>query len=157
MNTGRAEWPDTTRTAPPVDHPYASALWLLGRHHQLARLVERVPGVVEVDDDGPGIDLRALAEAILAHDADIAAWDAYERMWPAPRDDDAYELWRQQGPSTTPAAQAISVMSSSEQTRLRLLATWSTTRVPLRVRDFRSLDSHGAALLGDWCTAVQAS
>jgi hypothetical protein len=157
MNSLPVQWPDTTRHAPPVDHHYASALWLLGRHHQLARLVERVPGVVEVDEDGPGLDLAALAAAILANDADVAAWDAYEAVRPAPRDDNAYELWRSQGPNATPQARAVAVMSSTEQTRLRLLATWSTVRVPLRVGDFRQLDSHGAALLGDWCTAVQAS
>ena len=157
MNSHPVQWPDTTRQAPPVDHHYASALWLLGRHHQLALLAERVPGVVEVDEDGPGLDLDALAGAVLAHDADIAPWDAYEQLRPAPRDEDRYEVWRVQGPSTTPKAQAIAVMSSSEQARLRLLAAWSTIRVPIRVGDFRSFDSHGAALLGDWCTTVQAS
>jgi len=157
MNSQPVQWLDTTRQRPPVDHHDASALWLLGRHHQLALLAERVPGVVEVDDDGPGLNLGELAEGILAHDADVTAWDAYEQLRPAPRDDRAYDLWRSHGPSTTPAAQVIAVMSSSEQTRLRLLATWSTIRVPIRVGDFRSFDSHGAALLGDWCTAVQAS
>jgi hypothetical protein len=157
MNSRPVQWPDTTRTAPPVDHHYASALWLLGRHHQLARLVDRVPGVVEVDEAGPGLELNALAAAILAHDADVTAWNAYESVRPAPRDDRAYDTWRSQGPTATPQAQAIAVMSSTEQTRLRLLATWSTLRVPIRVGDFRQLDSHGAALLADWCTAVQAS
>ena len=36
--------------------------------------------MIEVDEDGPGLDLDALAEAILAHDADVTAWDTYQVM-----------------------------------------------------------------------------
>ncbi len=50
-------WPDTLEQDPPADHLYLSATWLLGRYPQLARLVERVPGVVEIGEDGAGVDL----------------------------------------------------------------------------------------------------
>lgn len=149
-------WPDTTRQRPPVDHSYASALWLLGRHVQLADLAARVPGVVQVDEDGPWLELDALGDAVLAHDADVAAWRDYERRRPAPDGEAAYERWQAAGPVGMPAAEAIGVMSGSERTRLRLLATFSTQRIPLRVGDFRSFDASGDALLGDWCAAVQA-
>ncbi len=53
-------WPDTLEQDPPADHLYLSATWLLGRYPQLARLVERVPGVVEIGEDGAGVDLGVL-------------------------------------------------------------------------------------------------
>jgi hypothetical protein len=122
-------------------------------------LVARVPAVTGPDDEGdawPWLDLDALAEAICAYDAHSAAWADYERRWPAPRDDDAYDRWQAAGPSTTPAASAVAVMSGSERTRLRLLATFSTLRVPLRASDLTWFDQAGQALLADWCEAVQA-
>jgi hypothetical protein len=150
-------WPDTRRDDPPTDHLYRSATWLLGRHPQLATLAERVPGVVNLDDDGPDIDLDALSDALVEHDAGTAAWTQYERRRPAPRDDSAYDAWVQAGPGTSPAATAVGQMSGSERTRLRLLAAFSSTRVPLRVADFGSLDDAGRRLLADWCQAAQAA
>ena len=152
-------WPDTADQPAPANHPYRSALWLLVRHSQLAVLAARVPGVTGPDDEGaawPWLDLDALAEAICAHDAHCAAWADYERRRPAPRDEDAYDRWEAAGPSTTPAASAVGVMSGSERTRLRLLAMFSTVRVPLRASDVTSFDVAGQALLADWCEAVQA-
>jgi hypothetical protein len=152
-------WPDTIGQPAPADHPHRSALWLLGRHVQLAVLVARVPGATGPDDQGaawPWLDLDALADAICAHDAHSAAWANYERRRPAPQDDDAYDRWRAAGPSATPAASAVGVMSGSERTRLRLLATFSTVRVPLRASDVTSFDAAGQARLADWCEAVQA-
>jgi hypothetical protein len=152
-------WPDTIGQAAPVNHPYRSALWLLGRHPQLTLLVARVPGVTGPDLEGdawPWLDLDALADAICAYDAHSAAWADYERRRPAPRDEDAYDRWQAAGPSTTPAASAVGVMSGSERTRLRLLATFSAVRVPLRASDVTSFDAAGQTLLADWCEAVQA-
>jgi len=45
-------------------------------------------------------------------------------------------------------------MSRTEQTRLRLLATFSTTRVSIRVADFDQLDANGTRLLHDWMDAA---
>lgn len=77
-------WPDTRHEDQPAQHPYRSALWLLGRHPQLAALVARVPGVTELEEDGPGLDLEALAAALAEHDAAAAALVAYERRHPRP-------------------------------------------------------------------------
>jgi hypothetical protein len=74
-------WPDTIGQPAPVNHPYRSALWLLGRHPQLAVLVARVPAVTGPGDQGdawPWLDLDALAEAICAYEAYSAAWVDYE-------------------------------------------------------------------------------
>jgi hypothetical protein len=148
-------WPPTHDAKPPAGHLYGAAVWLLGRHPQLAGLAERVPGVVTVDDEGPDIDLDALAEAFLARDRLVDQWEAYEHRTPAPRDDADYERWQAAGPKTTPAARAVGVMSGGEVARLRLLAAFSTCQVPLSVADLRPLDDAGQALLADWCQVVQ--
>jgi len=152
-------WPDTIGPSAPANHPYRSALWLLGRHPQLAVLVARVPAVTGPENEGDAwswLDLDALAEAICEYERHSAAWVEYERRRPAPRDEGSYDRWEAAGPSTTPAASALGLMSGSERARLRLLATFSTVRVPLRASDATSFDAAGQMVLADWCEAVQA-
>jgi hypothetical protein len=159
-STQRATWPDTSDVPPPpADHLYRSATWLLGRHPKLAELVAWIPNIVtgSDDEDGPSLDLNALAEAIRRYDAHVNAWADYNRQDPAPDDDTAYDRWVAAGPTTTPAARALTIMSSTERTRLRLLASFATTRVPITVADFGSFDPAGSTLLADWCHAVQAA
>ena len=149
-------WPDTTHTDPPTGYLYASACWLLGRHRQLAELAARVPGVVDVDEDGPWLDLDALTQAVNDLDAARAAWRDYADRKPAPRDEDAYQAWEDAGSPTPPAAHAIGVMSRTEQVRLRLLATLGPSGVRFTVDDLWGFDPAGHALIADWCRAVQA-
>jgi hypothetical protein len=150
-------WPDTRVEPPPVDHFYRSATWLLGRHPQLAHLVDRVPGVVDLEDQEPSVDLDALAEAVAEHDAVDVAWVEYERQHRTPEGDAAYEAWLVAGPVTSPAVAAVGVMSGSERTRLRLLACFAERRVLFKLSDCRSLDAAGQDLLADWCRAVCAA
>jgi len=90
-----ARWPDTSGDEPPADDLYRSATWLLGRHPQLAELAARVPGIVEAADDGLGVELEALAAALVDHDAGVTAWAAYERAHRRAPDDDArYVAWQ---------------------------------------------------------------
>lgn len=133
-------WPDTNRQAePPVDHPYAAATWLLGRHQTLASLAERIPGAVTVDAEGLFIDLSLLAGAITA----TATSTGREAVRPTVTGD------------VRRAASAFEKLSRSEQARLRLLAAFAgDTRVPISVGDFRSFDGGGRRLLRDWCQAV---
>lgn len=154
-NHALTAWPDTTQVAtPPAGHPYAAALWLLGRYPQLAVLVARVSGVVERDRGKLRLNLDDLANAVVGLDAHRQAWREYEADRSAPYDDAAYDRWRADGPKASPQVDAIAVMSDSEQTRLRLLATFSFVRIPLRVADFSSFDTNGAALLADWHAAA---
>ena len=160
-----ASWPDTRDVDPPTDHLYASAVWLLGRHPQLAELAARVPGVVEPDPDpepdadGSGLllDLETLAQAVHDHDDHAADWESYTRHHLEPQDDDAYERWRAAGPTASDTARAIGQMSGTEQARLRLLAVFAGVRVPFRVLDLHGLDDEGQRLLADWCAAVMAA
>lgn len=146
-----------TKGAPaPKDHPYASACWLIGRHPQLARLLDRVPGVVDHDDvDQLGPDLGALAAAIKEFEAHAQAWQDYKHAQPEPAGTAARDRWRRNGPKATPAAAALRAMSRNERTRLRLVAAFDTDGTSLRIRDFRHLDAAGQALLADWCEAVR--
>ncbi|GAB7192799.1 hypothetical protein NUM3379_35080 [Kineococcus sp. NUM-3379] len=157
--------PTTTWTSPyvdpPRDHLYGQAVWLLSQHPQLAHLAARVPGVVDTDEEGdPHINLDALAHGLAAHEVHAAAWEQYEKRRPAPRDDASYERWQAAGPAldadVADAVESIGTMSGSERGRLRLLAAFSTVRVPFRVLDFRSFDDNGQQLLDDWCRIVMA-
>lgn len=147
-------WPDTAQQDPPADHLYLSATWLLGRHPQLARLAERVPGVIDIGEDGAAVDLGVLAEAIAQQGQAHADWLEYRSKHQAPEDDRAYAVWEADGPQTAAGAEAVGRMSGSEQTRLRLLATFAGTRVALNVSDLQSLDAAAHELLADWCRAV---
>jgi hypothetical protein len=122
--------------APPADHPYAAALWLVRRHPQLAELARRVPGVHGHDSQGPWLDLDALADGINHYDDDQA-----------PEDDTI----------ASAAACEFSRLSGSEQGRLRLLATMGWSSVRFRVGMLSAFDQAGQALIGDWYTALRAS
>lgn len=153
-----SEWlADARHTEPPADHYYASAVWLLGRHHKLASLAERA-GVVSDDSDGLWLDLDELAEALARLDAHRAAWAEYEKRTWQPTEDAAYAAWEARGPQqTNERARAIGVMSRTEVSRLRLLAFFATERVQLRVSDLAGFDSEGERLLLDWSRAVLAA
>jgi hypothetical protein len=152
----RVVWPATGDAEPPRGHCYGAAVWLLGRHQMLAELAARIPGVITVDDDGPDVDLDALADAVCGYDTHTTACDDYQRRHRPPAGDHAYTRWQAAGPQPTGAVYAVAVMSGSEQARLRLLATFAGVRVPLRAGDFASFDGEGSRLLADWCRAVQA-
>lgn len=158
MTASTTDWPDTHAVEPPRDHHYRSATWLLGRHPQLAQLARRV-GVVYVDEhDGElSIDLDELGEAFAAMPRYSAAWEDYENSHRAPEDDRAFDAWQAAGPKAEHFAKhlaAVLPMSSGEVARLRLLAMFSTVRVPVRVSDFAPLDNNGQRLLADWMRAV---
>jgi hypothetical protein len=157
MSSTFVSWPDTTDQPPPTgEPPYRSAPWLLGRHPKLAQLVARVPDMVVVDTDGPWLDVEALATAVDEHDQHAEAWQDYTRRRPARADDAAYDRWVARGPRTTAEATVFGQLSTTEQTRLRLLATFATVPVAIRVGDVARFDAAGQALLADWCQAVQA-
>jgi hypothetical protein len=149
-------WPPAPshRLNPPSDHYYASALWLCGRHPKLVELVERA-GVVVDDEDGRWFELDALADALADLDAYLTAWQLYRDRTYEPREEAAWERWEAAGPTLdNPAAVAIAPMSRTEQSRLRLLAFFASTRVGLRVSDLGGLDDEGRLLLHDWTLAV---
>lgn len=152
-------WPPRpTSPHPPADHFYASALWLCARHPRLVELVERVGCLVDTDEDGRWFELDALADAIVALDAYTAAWADYRERTYEPHDDAAWDRWDAAGPKhTNPAAAAIAPMSRTEQSRLRLLAFFSPTRVQLRISDLGGFDDEGQDLLADWCLAVRCA
>jgi hypothetical protein len=153
-----SDWPDTSSQLPPSGNPYASAEWLLGRHRQLASVAARVPGVVAMDADGrPDIDLEALADAVLGLDAYRTAWAAYEEVHPAPHEEDGFDDWEAAGPKLTPASRAIGVMSRTEAAKLRLLAVFSSQRVPVGIWDTQGLDDARRRMLADWCQALLAT
>lgn len=140
---------------PPVSGDrYAAARWLLDRHPVLARLLGRLPELIDAHGD-PDVDL--LAGGITEYEQYVAAWSAYERRHPAPRDDLQVNRWQQAGPHPSPLVKMISCLSPSERARLRMLATFSAERVPLSVTDFSSLDSESRCMLNDWTAVVRLS
>ncbi|MFG1820582.1 hypothetical protein ACGFIF_42965 [Kribbella sp. NPDC049174] len=149
-----ATWPDTTESLPPGDHPYGVALWLLGRHEQLAELVDRLPGVVSIEGGELGLELDVLASAFAEYDAFQAARE--ERFgWSTP-DESAWERWHASLPKRSAATDELLVMSGSELGRLRLLATLSGAGARLSIgHHLRSFDAEGQRLLGDWLDAVR--
>jgi hypothetical protein len=143
-----------TAPEPPEGDRYTAARWMVDRNPSLSRLLGRVPNFIDRDGD-PDVDL--LAETINEYEQYVASWTVYEQRFPAPADDDRFETWREAGPQPTALVGAISVMSPTERARLRMLATFSRSRVPTSVLDFGSLDDSGRALLTDWTIAVRAS
>jgi hypothetical protein len=151
-------WPDTSADHPSRDHPYRSAIWLLGRHPRLARLAARICGVVYVDEDGDAsIDLDHLGDVFAADPVYDQAWADYEDDHRPPADEEAYHRWLAGGPNAEDFAAGLcdlAVMSSGEVASLRLLATLGTTEIPFKLGHLRSRDSEGQRLLADWCSVV---
>lgn len=152
-------WPDTLQQQPPVDHPYRCATWLIGRYPRLARLAERIRGVVEIADGALFVDLDHLAAVIAAVPAYEEAWDSYERAHSAPQDENDWYRWQDSGPKADAIVRGLSdflVMSSGEVASLRLLVTLANERTPFCVGDLRSLDADGQRMLADWTRALTA-
>lgn len=153
-------WPTTFDKEPPRCEPYPAALWLLGRHPMLARLVARVEGAVYSDPEtGLRLQLDGLADTMSA----LPRWSAdtaeYARTTPPPEGDDAYEAWEDAGPDPDDYAEGLAdvvVMSDTEVTRLRMLAMFSTTPMMFCYRDLYGFDNEGLTFVADWCKALQA-
>ena len=102
--------------SPPTDNNYQAAVWLVGRHLSLARLLNRIPGAVDADDD---LDVDVLGDALRALDAHRRAWAEYRtRTW-EPTEDAAWDRWAAAGPSGNDfgppgAVAALGVMSRTE-------------------------------------------
>ncbi|MGF1663346.1 MAG: hypothetical protein ACFCVG_12930 [Kineosporiaceae bacterium] len=168
LHAEAAAHPAAGEPDPPAGDLNASVMWLLHRHPLLARLVVRIAAAVVLDPgthhrdprDGttvPGVlvECHVLATAVADHDTHVQAWHDYAQTHPAPRSDSAYELWAAAGPRPTPGGHALACMSSTERTRLRLLALFATsTRTRLAAGDLVGLDAAGHALLLDVCRAL---
>lgn len=150
-------WNDVVGLNPPPEDLYRAGLWLMARHPRLSRLAARITGVVEVEDDGPIVDLHHLTEVVAAEPRYQAAWRAYEQSHRAPKGDDEWERWRADGPQPDEFAVGLSdllVMSSGELASIRLLAAFGG-EASFRTDQLRSLDAEGSRLLADWCRALQ--
>jgi hypothetical protein len=144
--------------SPPADNNYQAAVWLVGRHTSLARLVNRVPGAVDTDDD---LDVDVLGDALRALDAYRRAWADYRDSTWEPREDAAWDRWEAAGPSADDfgppgAVAAVAVMSRTEVSRLRLLAILGTERVEFAAYDLDGFDADGLRLIRDWCQILTA-
>src|SRR3954470_22109102 len=113
--------PERLPESPPADNNYQAAVWLVGHHRSLARLVNRVRGAVDTDDD---LDVDVLGDALRALDAHRRARAEYRaRTW-EPTNDAAWDRWAAAGPSAEDfgphgAVAALGVMSRTEVSRLR--------------------------------------
>src|SRR4051812_32422245 len=135
--------PESLPDMPPVDNDYQAAVWLVGRHPSLARLVNRVSGALDADGD---LDLDVLGDAVRALDAYHRAWAEYRATTWEPNQDEAWERWVDAGPSLDDfgppgAVAALGVMSRTETAWLRLLATLGTERVEFAVGDVDGFDA----------------
>jgi hypothetical protein len=147
-------WPDTTDTEPPHGDPHRSAVWLLGRHPQLAQLATRVPGAVIRTPDGPHLALDLLGGALMLLDLYRCAWILYEFQNPAPTEEHAYAAWAASAPDAPDVARDIGPLSDEQMSTLRLLGTFSRHPMPFGAGDIRHLDRR---LLADWYRALDAS
>ncbi len=150
--------PEDLTDSPPVDDNYRAAVWLVARHPPLARLVDRVPGMVDTDGD---LELDVLGDAVRALDAYHRAWAEYRATTWEPNQDEAWERWADAGPALDNfgprgAVAALGVMSRNEVSRLRLLATLGTERVEFAVCDLDGFDADGLRLIRDWCRILTA-
>ena len=144
--------------SPTADNNYQAAIWLVGRHPSLARLVNRVPGAVDADGD---LELDVLGDAVRALDAYHRAWAEYRATTWEPNQDEAWERWADAGPALDDfgprgAVAALGVMSRTEVSRLRLLATLGTERVEFAAGDLAGFDADGLRLIRDWCRILTA-
>jgi hypothetical protein len=154
---GLTDWPDTSDTEPPSDHLEDSAIWLLGRHPLLAELVTRCPGVVGRSDNGRdlALDLDLLSDGLAILDGVLCF---FEPLPPCSRTGTKETMSETKAaPSRLAASKTVTdevtVMSGSEKTMLRLLATFSTG-ARLRVSDIQRLQASDERLVEDWVTAV---
>jgi hypothetical protein len=140
-------------------NPYQAAVWLRQRHPWLDELVTRVCGPDA--ETGRGSEW---VEAITAGFNDIDdtndRWADYERRNPAPRDDDAFYRWQDNGPQyATDAAKAMAPMSSGERRVLRLITTLNHSGQRCKqgwLVDDVDFDDRGAAIVEDWISVVRA-
>jgi hypothetical protein len=150
--------PKDVADSPPVDNNYQAAVWLVGRHPGLARLVDRVPAAVDADGD---LNLDVLGDAVRALDGYRRAWADYRATTWEPNQDEAWERWADAGPALDDfgprgAVAALAVMSRTEASRLRLLTTLGTERVEFAVCDLDGFDADGLRLIRDWCRILTA-
>jgi hypothetical protein len=150
--------PEDLPDSPPVDNNYRAAVWLVARHPALSRLVDRLPGAVDTDGD---LDLDVLGDAVRALDAYHRAWADYRATTLEPNQDEAWEQWADAGPSLDDfgpreAVAALAVMSRTEASRLRLLASFGRERVEFCVSDIDGFDADGLRLIRDWCRVLTA-
>lgn len=153
-------WPDTQGVPPPEGDLYGSALWLLGRHPQIAELVERVPGAVNVDEHGAlALRLEVLVDALRVVDLERA----WVRTNPSPSNDDGYRAWLKEGPmgedvDVPPAARAVARLPIGCQVCLALLASFARPGATLRAADFVWVNESGREyareFARDWWVAV---
>lgn len=147
-------WPSAGGALPPVGDLDAAAVWLVARHPSLAALVDRVPGAVVVDEEGPRLWLDVLSDALHEHTRVLLERREYERQHRPPADDDLVEAWRAGFPQFGPRGAAVAQMTASEQLHLRLLASLGDKGTLIRARDFARLDDAGREFLQDWMDAV---
>ena len=152
--------PEDLTDSPPVDDNYRAAVWLVARHPALARLVDRVPGMVDADADAD-LELDVVGDAVRALDAYHRAWAEYRATTWEPNQDEAWERWADAGPALDDfgprgAVAALGVMSRTEVSRLRLLATLGTERVEFAANDLDGFDADGLRLIHDWCRILTA-
>lgn len=162
-----SSWPDLGER-PPHDTGWSCATWLLGRHVALAALLDRtglVSGTLE-----PDVELDELADAFTVLDAHNKAWVAYTRDHSPPQRDSDYDAYEARGPQLTDftdgmgertrtwrtlaAAKAIGPMSRTEKGRLRLLAFFAPSRVPINGDDLGGFDGNGLQIIIDWLSAI---
>ena len=150
--------PESQPESPPADNNYQAAVWLVGRHPVLARLVNRAPGAVDTDGD---LNLDVLGDAVRGFDAYRRAWADYRNTTWEPTAEAAWERWAAAGPSPDDfgprgAVEALAVISRTEASRLRLLATLGTERVEFAAYDLEGFDADGLRLIRDWCRVLTA-
>lgn len=151
-------WPDTSGYAPPVGNPNAIAAWLLGRHPFLAGLVDQIPGLLRLDEDGrPDLDMGSLAQTLQAYAGHQAAMTGYARSHQQPADPAALHLWLLDGPAPpSPAVRALAELTPQERACLHLLGLFTHHPTTLQLHDFDELVGAPAhELLRDWCQALQ--
>ncbi len=135
--------------------------WLVAQSPTLTGLVARIPGGFVEDGDGPLVDVDAVAAAVAGWDAAAAAVRADDRAHPEPgRDGPSWDAWRARrddAAATTSAGEAVAVMSTSERTRLRLVAALSPDGTLFRVGDLATLDEEGQRTLAQWSQLIRSA
>lgn len=142
------------RPLPPSD-PYEAARWLRRRHAWLDELITRICG--PVDQTAAWAD--DLAEAFNTLAANAHAWEHYQRRYPEPHDEAAWEAWQEAGPHLGDSrARRLAPMSGGEVRVLRLMTTLSSQHrcdQGWHVDDLWGLDERGTAIVADWIQIVR--